>query len=105
MDGISAKLHGKIVDSIPCYLIGQLAKNSNITKNQAIKGTDLINSALSIIRSAETFVGGRYVLIECHGTPELLKFYTDNGFKQFAEKPYEDEPMVQMVRMLCSPIS
>ena len=27
LDGISAKLHGDVIKSIPCYLIGQLAKS------------------------------------------------------------------------------
>lgn len=105
LDGLSAKLHGDVIRSIPCYLIGQLAKNSNIPKKQAVKGSELIDCALAVIQSAETLVGGRYVMIECHNIPELLRLYTENGFEKFAEKPYEDEPMVQMVRMLCSPIS
>lgn len=105
MDGMSAKLHGKTVDSIPCYLIGQLAKNSNIPKDQAINGTELIDRAMAVIRSAEALVGGRHVLIECHDTPELLKFYTDNGFEKFDEIPYGDVSMVQMLQKLYSPIS
>ncbi|MCM1276150.1 MAG: hypothetical protein NC299_12440 [Lachnospiraceae bacterium] len=102
LDGMAATLHGEVIKSAPCYLIGQLAKNSNIPDEQSIGGSDLINSAISVIRSAETFVGGRYVLIECRDNPKLLKFYADNDFKTFAAIPFKGEPMVQMLRPLCS---
>ncbi len=101
LDGVSAKLHGNVIKSVPCYLIGQLAKNSAIPKEQSIKGSDLIDYAISVIRSAEALVGGRYVLVECHDNPKLLKFYTDNGFTTFGKIPFENMPMVQMLRTLC----
>ena len=31
IDGYSAKLHGERINDFSCYLIGQLAKNSNIS--------------------------------------------------------------------------
>lgn len=102
LDGMAATLHGEIIKSIPCYLIGQLAKNSDIPDNQSVSGAQLINNAISVIRLAETYVGGRYVLIECHDNPKLLKFYADNDFKDFATIPFKGEPMVQMLRPLCS---
>lgn len=102
LDGLSSKLHGKVINSIPCYLIGQLAKNSNIPYELSINGTELINCAISTIHSAEALVGGRYVLIECHNNPNLLKFYTENRFERFDGIPFEDVPMVQMLRTLCS---
>lgn len=101
MDGLSAKLHGEVIRSVPCYLIGQLAKNSNISGECAIKGSELIDYALTIIQYAETLVGGRFVMIECRNTPKLLDFYAENRFKKFDEFPHEDSPMVQMVRTLC----
>lgn len=102
LDGLSAKLHGKVIKSIPCYLIGQLAKNSAIPDEQSINGLELIDCAISIIRSAEALVGGRYVLIECRNNPKLLKFYIDGRFEMFDELPFGNVPMVQMIRTLCS---
>ena len=32
LDGFSAKEHGKQISNFPCYLIGQLARNSNVPK-------------------------------------------------------------------------
>ncbi len=102
LDGISANFHHQKIVSIPCYLIGQLAKNSAIPDEQSISGAELIKCAMSVICSAETLVGGRNVLIECHNEQKLLKFYTDNGFETFANISYGDIPMVQMLRILCS---
>lgn len=102
LDGLSSKLHGKVIRSIPCYLIGQLAKNSNIPYELSVNGADLINCAISIIHSAEALVGGRYALIECRNKSKLLKFYTENRFELFDELPFGDVPMVQMLRTLCS---
>ncbi|MCM1062828.1 MAG: hypothetical protein NC452_21515 [Eubacterium sp.] len=101
LDGISAKLHGEVIRSVPCYLIGQLAKNSNIPNTISVSGAEMINCAMSIIRSAETVVGGRYVLIECHNNPKLLKFYTENSFEIFEKLPFGNVPMIQMLRTLC----
>ena len=100
LDGISAKLRGEIIRTVPCYLIGQLAKNSSIPKEQSVKGFELINYAISVIKSAKAFVGGRCVIVECRDSQKLLKFYIDNGFEQFDKIPSKDAPMVQMLRTL-----
>ena len=100
LDGFAAKIHGKVIKSVPCYLIGQLAKNSAI--QNAVGGSALLNEALSTINLAVEKVGGRYVLIECRDDPHLRKFYTDNGFVEFDTLPDENLPMVQMVRPLHS---
>ncbi|MBD5081925.1 MAG: hypothetical protein HDT44_09220 [Ruminococcaceae bacterium] len=57
---------------------------------------------MSVIRSAEALVGGRYVLIECRDKSKLVNFYTDNGFEILGKIPFEDIQMVQMLRTLCS---
>ena len=102
LDGLSAKKHGNIINSIPCYLIGQLAKNSTIPKELSISGTELLYHAFSVIRSAESIIGGRCILIECHNDPKLIKFYEDNNFEIFENIPFDNAPMVQMLRPLCS---
>lgn len=102
LDGISAKLRGDVINAFPCYLIGQLAKNSIIPHEQSIGGAELIEQAISVIRSAEKLVGGRCVLIECHDNPKLVRFYNDNGFKELCRIPFGDITMVQMIRTLCS---
>lgn len=62
LDGFAAKIHGEPIKSIPCYLIGQLAKNSAV--QDSVSGALLLDEALSIIKSAVKRVGGRFVLVE-----------------------------------------
>jgi len=100
LDGLSAKLHGEVIRSVPCYLIGQLGKNSSIAHGNTVKGSEFIDHALFTIQSAQNFVGGRLVLVECHNEPKLIKFYTDNHFELFGEFPFGDVPMVQMIRTI-----
>lgn len=96
LDGFSAKLHGEPIKSVPCYLLGQLAKNSAAPNN--VSGAVLINHAVSVIKSAAETVGGRHILVECRNEPHLRKFYTDNRFREFDAISDGDIPMVQMLR-------
>lgn len=100
LDGLSARLHGETIMDFPCYLIGQLARNSNISKD-SLSGSQLISYALDVIAGAVEAVGGRFVMIECHNDKHLLKFYADNDFKDIADEPDNGKPMVQMIRRIC----
>ena len=78
LDGFSAKIHGKRIDSFPCYLIGQLAKNSDVSSNP-VSGKELLEMAQYAINTSVEAVGGRYVMIECHENEKLLEFYRNNS--------------------------
>lgn len=97
IDGYRGKIHGMPIREIPCFLIGQLAKNSNVNTEE-ITGKMLLDEAYAVIYSAMSSVGGRYVMIECQDNEKLLKFYKDNGFEEFLREPEGDKPMVQMLR-------
>ena len=99
IDGYRGKIHGMPIREVPCYLIGQLARNSNVEKG-AISGKELLEEACAVIEPAITAVGGRYVMIECHDNRHLLAFYKKNGFEEFWKEPLGDVPMVQMIRKL-----
>ncbi len=99
LDGFSAKLHGQQLRDFPCYLIGQLSKNSN-AEPQMISGCELIETAYDIIASAVEAVGGRYIMIECRDKEKLIHFYQSNGFSEIDRIPDHDEPMVQMIRKI-----
>lgn len=99
LDGYSYKINGLTVNHIPCYLIGQLARNSAVSR-QSISGADIIKKAYKIIGTVHTFVGGRYILIECYNKEKLIRFYKDNLFDEFSYIPSKDVPMVQMVRKI-----
>lgn len=97
LDGLSAKIHGERLSDFPCYLIGQLSKNSNLGDNN-ITGAELLQLACDVIAASVEAVGGRYIMIECKDNIKLTDFYSKNGFKEIARIPDSDEPMVQMVR-------
>lgn len=99
IDGYRGKINGNPIREIPCYLIGQLAKNSSI--DNSFQGQILVDNALAVINSAVNSVGGRYVLIECQPIEKLLSFYGNNFFTEFANISLKDKPMIQMIRKIC----
>ena len=96
LDGYRGKIHGEPITDIPCYLIGQLARNDGVDK-ELLTGKELIEEAHRIIMVSVEAVGGRFMMIECHDDPKLLKFYSDNGFEEIARIADADMPMVQML--------
>ena len=99
LDGFSAKEHGKQISNFPCYLIGQLARNSNVPKD-SISGAELLNFAYDIIAISVDAVGGRNILVECHNNQKLIQFYLDNEFYKISQMPDENQNMVQMIRRI-----
>ncbi|MCG9968424.1 hypothetical protein L9W92_10200 [Pelotomaculum terephthalicicum JT] len=96
LDGLYAKKGSEALTEIPSYLIGQLSKNDKHADK--IAGDELLQYALSVINKAQGIVGGRVAFIECQDRPQLISFYTRNGFKYFRKDP--DDGLVQMVRLL-----
>ena len=99
LDGFSAKMHGEQISDFPCYLIGQLSKNSNV-ESEVISGKQLIDFASDIITASVEAVGGRYMMIECRNEKKLIQFYKDNYFSEIARIPDENQSMVQMIRKI-----
>ncbi len=99
LDGFSAKIHGEQINDFPCYLIGQLSKNSNV-KSEKISGKQLIDYAGDIIAASVEAVGGRYMMIECRNEEKLIQFYKNNHFDEVARIPDENQIMVQMIRKI-----
>ena len=99
LDGFSAKKHGKQIYNFPCYLIGQLARNSNVPK-ESISGVELLNFAYKTIGEAVKLVGGRNILVECHNNKKLIQFYLNNGFYQISQVPDDNQTMIQMIRRI-----
>ena len=97
IDGFSAKIHGKVINDFPCYLIGQLSRNSNVSKD-SIKGSELIAYAEDIIAVSVEAVGGRYIMIECKNNKKLIEFYQYNGFEEISNVPDSGQEMIQMIK-------
>lgn len=96
IDGLSSKIHGEIINDFPCYLIGQLARNSNIS-NDILSGNEILSYAFDIIASSVRNVGGRYTLIECKNNAKLINFYTENKFKIISSKS-DNNNLIKMLR-------
>ena len=99
LDGFSAKIHGEQISDIPCYLIGQLGRNSNVPK-ESLAGDKLLQYAYDIIAAAVESVGGRYIMIECKAEAKLIKFYETNGFSEISRGFDKDVLMIQMIRKI-----
>ena len=99
LDGFSAKEHGKQISNFPCYLIGQLARNSNVPK-ESISGAELLQLSYNIIGQAVKLVGGRNILVECRNNEKLINFYRNNAFYQVSKVPDENQTMIQMIRRI-----
>lgn len=99
IDGFSAKIRGEQIRDFPCYLIGQLSRNSNVGRAD-LKGAELITFAQDVISTAVDAVGGRYMMIECRDNEKLIRFYRNNGFDEIARVPDNEQPMVQMIKRI-----
>lgn len=99
IDGFSAKIRGEQIKDFPCYLIGQLARASNVPK-ESVAGKEIIDLACDIIADAVQTVGGRYLMIECHDNAKLVQFYERNYFKEIAKIKDGNRAMVQMIRKI-----
>ena len=99
IDGLSAKIHGEQIKDFPCYLIGQLSKNSNIYLNE-LSGKQLLEFASSVISTAAEAVGGRYMMIECRDKKKLVEFYINNGFSEIQKVSDGNYLMIQMIRKI-----
>ena len=65
------------------YLIAQLGKNFALPEDMRINGTELLETAIDIVRRGKYFFGGVIAFLECENVDALMNFYTRNGFKYF----------------------
>lgn len=99
LDGLNAKIHGEQIEDFPCYLIGQLSRNSNVS-HDSLSGKELLAFAQDVISTAVEAVGGRFMMIECRNSQKLVDFYSANGFKEISRVPDNHQPMIQMIRRI-----
>ena len=64
-------------DSVPCYLLGQLARDDNASHNDLMM-RDFIDFAIEYVMAAKQYVGGRFLLIDC--VDDLVDLYERHGF-------------------------
>ena len=92
--------------SIPVPLIAQLGKNFTDGCDKLIKGDELLKLACDEVRKAQYIPGGKAVYLECENTSNLIKFYEENGFREFARRHTDEDEkktlkakhLVQMIK-------
>jgi hypothetical protein len=74
---------------IAAPLIAQLGKNFNNGYNKLITGDELLKLACDRVAMAQELIGGKIVYLECEDKPELIDFYSRNGFVNFGRRPLD----------------
>lgn len=96
LDGFSSKKNNEPIKELTCYLIGQLSKNF-AEELKDFSGSELLDYAFEKISHAQRYVGGRFVLVECHNDKKIINFYKNNGFEHFANIPDNGKEMLQFI--------
>lgn len=66
------------------YLIAQFGKNYAVDNGMSIRGTELMECAMSVLHDAQEMVGGGLVYLECEeDNRKAYDFYIKCGFKEF----------------------
>ena len=89
--------------TLAAYLIAQLGKNFSITKEQQIKGVDLLNMAHEQIMMSKYALGGIVEFLECEDNAHLLDFYAKNSFIPFNTRKSKSMPphsLHQLLRLI-----
>jgi hypothetical protein len=81
-------------------LIAHLGKNYTNGADELITGQQLLSVAFEKITEIQREIGGRFILVECEDTENLLDFYRANGFKRLQDRQIggSDGHFVQLVR-------
>lgn len=68
------------------FLIAQLGKNTEISKDKCLSGKILMSMTLEILQDIQHRIGGGVVFLECEEREKLLNFYSANGFKPYGKR-------------------
>ncbi len=80
LDGISKKR-----EYLPCFLIAQLGKHSDIRFKI---GQHILDEAIDTIKVINLSIGGRFIILDSVNNENVIKFYTEepNSFTLLVEK-------------------
>jgi len=81
------------IDTIPCFLIGQLGKSSEYESEKI--GEFILDDTISIIDKSQKSLGGRFILLDAINNQKVLSFYEKNTF--FA---IEDDRASENIKMI-----
>ena len=90
---------------VAAYLIAQFGRNYSKQLTCPIRGTELMDIAITTLRNIQYQLGGLLVYLECENHEKLLDFYQGkNGFKLFGARTtdHAEEPhrLMQLMNFL-----
>ena len=85
--------------AVNSYLIGQLGKNYNLTKEEQIKGKDLLSFGFNLLLEVKKIMTARYVWLECENFEKLINFYRTFGFEKIDDFISEDGFIVMIMKL------
>ena len=85
--------------AVNSYLIGQLGKNYNLTKEEQIKGKDLLSFGFNLLLEVKKIMTARYVWLECENFEKLINFYRTFGFEKVDDFISEDGFVVMIMKL------
>ena len=85
--------------AVNSYLIGQLGKNYNLTKEEQIKGRDLLSFGFNLLLEVKKIMTARYVWLECENFEKLINFYRTFGFEKIDDFISEDGFVVMIMKL------
>lgn len=84
---------------LSAFLIAQLAKNSKLSKDCDIDGSEIVNIALQYLIMARKIIGGKCVYVDVKNNDKLINFYKNNGFIEF-DKRYSEKDKIEYLQMM-----
>lgn len=87
---------------ISAFLIAQFGKNTNLSKDSVISGSELMQIVLDHLRTVRDEIAGNLVYLECEDKKKLISFYKKNGFVRFGKRfsKSENTKYIQLLRFL-----
>ena len=97
LDGLSGKIHGRKVEALPVYLIGQLAKNDHYANETT--GHEMLLYIWEVFRQVHQAIGGRIVMVDVNSSASgLIRFYEREHFRFISSN--KETGLSQLIYML-----
>lgn len=90
----------KQIYSAAGYLIAQLGKNYTDGINELVKGSEILELALNVIRRIQYRIGGMIAFLDAENNNSLIDFYTKSGFHLISDPNSPREELIQFYRMI-----
>lgn len=93
----------EVTDSyiLSAFLIAQFGKNYQYGKSNALKGNELMDMTIVILKEIQRQIGGGVVYLECEDKPQLLSFYQnqENRYQVFGDR-YSERDSVKYIQLM-----